>query len=192
MRPSAVYTEIAPAVEQAVNATARRWPGVYKDDLVSAAWTIALESLERFDPEKGLSRLRYVSATLRRALPAEARRVLCPVHLPQNKEHQHSLERVGKADGATAEAALLQPSVRHDPEEALRRVEVCSAVRQAVEGVTEDPALRSLLLSGGDLRPRHLAHALGGTPEQWQRRTRRLYEDLRGTIPASLRQELTL
>jgi hypothetical protein len=187
---SDVYAEIKPAVEQAINSTSRRWPGVDRDDLTSAAWCVAVEALAGFDPAKGDSRVRYISATLARALPREARRLLSPVHLPKNREYQHSMDDVGKKTGVTADAALLVPTAEYDPEMALSLRRLHEAVRAAVESVTDDPALRSALLSGGTIKPRHLAEMLGGTPLQWQRETRRLYEDLRYAVPARLCREL--
>jgi len=186
-----IYDTLTPVVEQAVRATSRRWSDMDPEDLRQFAWLTVLESLPTFDPSKG-KLVHYMSRILKRSLPNEARRTLCPVRGPRNKEHTIPAAAVRKTSGEVADAALLGCAAAvFRPDVALDAYRMAKAAREAVAAVTRDqPEVAAAVLSGGDIGPRHLAAAFGGAPEDYQAATRRVYQDLRGILTVRLRQDL--
>lgn len=180
-----VYDELLPVVQQAARSAAARWPGLEVDELENEAWQVALECLPNYRPSEG-SLVGYVSRTLKVALRNACFRMTLPVHYPRNREWMATV--VWKAGGESADEAVAVGAPRGavtapELESGLDMARARRRVREVVVDATaSQPAVRAVMLSGGDVGPRHIADALGGTPEEYQRATRKVYARLRDEV----------
>lgn len=181
----AVYDALLPVVQQAARSAAARWSGLEVQELENEAWQIALEALPNYRPEAG-PLVGYISRTLKVALRNACYRMTLPVHYPRNREWIASVVRKASgeaADEVVAVGAVASTVSAPDHEAALDMARAERRVREVVEAHTQgQPEIRSVLLSGGDVGPRHLVEVFGGRAEEYQRATRRVYARLREEV----------
>lgn len=197
------YKLLLPVVRQAARSAARRWSTLDVPDLENEAWQIALEALPRYRSELG-TLVGYVSRSLKVGLRNACYRLTMPVHLPKNREWSVVVltarmscggpsSQLNRTDRATyhsdtrASCSGERPAPRDlvsgCMEEQLDLARACRQVRERVDEYTEGrPGIRSVVLSGGDLGPLDLSAAYGGTPDRYQRETRRVYGRLRDEV----------